>query len=312
MQRAVGQELLDFIPAGSYYVVLFSGGASHVPVAFECGFIRRQRKVQSKMIGKQIRIERIIDRNTRRTVIVPMDHGVTVGPIKGLIDVARTVDLVAEGGANAIVAHAGFSLQGHRGAGKDIGLILHLSASTSLSPDPNDKVLVNTVQRAVKMGADAVSVHINVGADDEPQMLRDLGAVAIECMEWGMPLLAMMYPRGQKIENETGVEEVKLAARVGAELGADMVKCPYTGDPDSFATVVEGCMVPVVIAGGSKLSDEETLKMIEGAMQAGAVGLSMGRNAFQHETPAKFVKAASAMVHDGVSAKEAMEILKGG
>ena len=153
-------------------------------------------------MGKSIRIERILDRNTRRTVIVPMDHGVSVGPIKGLIAMGKTVDLVAEGGANAVIGHVGLALYGHRRSGKDVGLILHLSASTSLAPDPNYKVLINTVQHALKMGADAVSVHINVGADDEARMLQDLGRVAVECMEWGLPLLAMMYPRGQDRRRE--------------------------------------------------------------------------------------------------------------
>lgn len=262
------------------------------------------------MIGKLIRLERIINRNTKKIVIVPMDHGVTVGPIKGLIDMPKTINLIAEGGANAVVLHVGMALHGHRGIGKDIGLILHLSASTSLGPDPNHKVLVNNVQRAVRMGADAVSVHINIGAEDEAQMLRDLGKVSIECMEWGMPLLAMMYARGKKIQNENDVDSVKHVARVGVELGADIIKCPYTGSPETFRKVVEGCPVPVVIAGGSKLSDEETLRMIEGAMKAGAAGLSMGRNAFQHKNPVKFVKAACEMVHNGISAREALKLLK--
>ena len=262
------------------------------------------------MRGKSIRIERIINRNTRNTVIVPMDHGVTVGPITGLTNMGNTVDMVAEGGADAVVGHLGLPLHGHRGAGRDIGLILHLSASTSLGPDPNHKVLVNTVQWALKMGADAVSVHINIGADDEAKMLEDLGWVAIECMEWGMPLLAMMYPRGAKIKDEKDVEVVKHAARVGAELGADIIKCPYTGSPETFKEVVEGCLAPVVIAGGSKITDEETLKMIEGAMKAGGAGISMGRNAFQHKNPIKLVKAACAIVHDGMSAEEALKIVE--
>lgn len=262
------------------------------------------------MMGKSIRIERILDRNTGKTVIVPLDHGVTVGPIKGLIDMGKTVDMVAEGGANAVVGHLGLPLHGHRGTGKDIGLILHLSASTSLGPDPNHKVLVNTVQWSLKVGADAVSVHINVGAEDEAKMLEDLGTVAVECMEWGMPLLAMMYPRGPKIEDEADVNVIKHAARVGAELGADIIKCPYTGTVETFREVVEGCPAPVVIAGGSKMSDEETLKMIEGAMKAGGAGLSMGRNAFQHENPVTFVKAACGMVHEGMSAGEALELMK--
>jgi len=261
------------------------------------------------MIGKLVRIERIINRNTGKTVIVPMDHGVTVGPISGLIDMGKTVDLVAEGGANAVVGHKGLVLHGHRGTGKDIGLILHLSASTSLAPDPNHKVLVNTVQQAIKLGADAVSVHINIGADDEAKMLEDLGSVAGECMEWGMPLLAMMYPRGSKIKNEQDVEVVKHAARVGAELGADIIKCPYTGSPETFKEVVEGCPVPVVIAGGSKMSDKETLKMIEGAMKVGGAGISMGRNAFQRKNPALFIKAACAMVHEGALLNDALKII---
>ena len=264
------------------------------------------------MRGKSIRMERIINRNTRNTVIVPMDHGVTVGPIKGLINMSKTVDMVAEGGANAVVGHLGLPLYGHRGTGKDIGLILHLSASTSLAPDPNHKVLVNTVQWAIKMGADAVSVHINIGAEDEAKMLSDLGTVAVECLEWGLPLLAMMYPRGAKIEDENDVEVVKHAARVGAELGADIIKCPYTGSPETFREVVEGCLAPVVIAGGSKTSDEETLRMIEGAMKAGGIGISMGRNAFQHENPAKLVRAACAIVHEGMPANEALKILRAG
>ncbi|MGQ9610057.1 MAG: 2-amino-3,7-dideoxy-D-threo-hept-6-ulosonate synthase [bacterium] len=261
------------------------------------------------MIGKQIRIERIINRETGKTVIVPMDHGVTMGPIKGLIDMGRTVDLVAKGGANAVIGHLGLALHGHRGYGRDIGLILHLSASTCLGPMPNSKVLVNSVENALKMGADGVSVHINIGSEDEASMLMDLGVVSQACMEWGMPLLAMMYARGPKIKNEADVEAVKIAARVGAELGADIVKTTYTGDPDSFREVVEGCPVPVVIAGGSKLGDYETLKMVEGAMKAGAAGLSIGRNAFQHEHPDRLVRASCAIVHEGKSLEEAMELL---
>jgi len=129
-------------------------------------------------------------------------------------------------------------------------------------------------------------------------------------MEWGMPLLAMMYPRGPKIEDEADVSVIKHAARVGAELGADIIKCPYTGSVETFREVVEGCPAPVVIAGGSKMSDEEPLKMIEGAMKAGGAGLSMGRNAFQHENPVKFVKAACAMVHEGMSAEEALAFMR--
>ena len=171
------------------------------------------------MRGKEIRLERIMNRNTKKTVIIPMDHGVSNGPIPGLIDLGQAVNLVAEGGANAVIGHVGLALHGHRQGGRDVGLILHLSASTMLAPDPNEKVLVNTVQNALKMGADAVSMHVNIGAESEAKMLADLGVVSVECMEWGMPLLAMMYPRGKNIATSNDLEQVKLAARVAAELG---------------------------------------------------------------------------------------------
>ena len=262
-------------------------------------------------IGKEVRKERIMNRGTGKTVIVPMDHGVTVGPIKGLIDLPKTVDKVAKGGANAVVEHVGMVGQGHRRYGRDIGLIVHLSGSTTLSPNPNRKVLVCSVERAVRVGADAVSIHVNIGAENEGEMLEAFGDVAESADYWGMPLLAMVYPRGPKVVDEKGVENVKIAARLGAELGADIVKVPYTGSAQSFKAVVKGCPIPVVIAGGSKLSDQETLKMVEGAMKAGAAGLSMGRNAFQHARPVRLVSAACAIVHEGKSARQAMKILEG-
>ncbi len=261
-------------------------------------------------VGKAVRMERIINRNTGKTVIVPMDHGVSVGPIDGLIDMSRTVDMVAEGGANAVIGHIGLPRYGHRRSGKDIGLILHLSASSSLSPKPNKKVLVNTVENALRMGADGVSIHINVGDEDEADMLKDFGKIAVECSYWGMPLVAMMYPRGPMIDDEKDLDAVKIAARIGAELGADFVKTNYTGDPESFAEVVQGCPAPVLIAGGSKLGAEDMFRSIEAAMQAGARGLSIGRNVFQHSNPAMFVKAACGIVHDGLTWAQALEMLR--
>jgi len=139
-------------------------------------------------IGKAIRMERIMNRNTGKTVIIPMDHGVTAGPIEGLVDLSQAVDMVAEGGANAVIGHVGLPRYGHRHKGRDIGLILHLSASTKLSTRPNKKVLVNTVENALRMGADGVSIHINIGDDEEPEMLQDFGAVAVECAYWGIEL----------------------------------------------------------------------------------------------------------------------------
>ncbi|MFA5251030.1 MAG: 2-amino-3,7-dideoxy-D-threo-hept-6-ulosonate synthase [Phycisphaerae bacterium] len=264
------------------------------------------------MVGKKIRLERIIDRNSGKTVIVPMDHGVTVGPIEGLTDMRDAVSKIVAGGANAILMHKGMVRAGHRGGGKDIGLVIHLSAGTSMSPDPNAKELVCTVEEAIKLGADAVSVHINLGAETDREMLGQLGFVSERCSQWQMPLVAMMYTRGPKIKNEYDVNNVKHAARVGAELGADIVKVPYTGSVKSFTEVVQGCPVPVVIAGGPKMeSDKDIFEMVEGALKAGAAGLSIGRNAFQHKNPEKVVGVLCKMVHEGISAEKAVKMLRG-
>lgn len=262
------------------------------------------------MIGKNIRLERIINRQTRRTVIVPMDHGVTIGPISGLINMKQAVNTVVEGGANAIVVHKGIVRAGHRQSGKDIGLIIHMLASTVMSPDPTGKVLVCTVEEALRKGADGVSIHVNLGAPTKDDMLNHLGEVSRGCEEWGMPLLAMMYTRGAKIKSEYDVKFIKHAARVGAELGADIVKVNYPGSPQAFEEVTSGCSVPVVIAGGEKMeSDLAILNMVEGAIKAGGAGVSIGRNVFQHADPRKMIAAISAIVHGEVPAKEAAKLL---
>ena len=255
-------------------------------------------------IGKRIRLERIFNRKTGRTVIAPMDHGVSSGPIKGIINMDETVESISQGGANAILMHKGIVGLGHRGYGKDIGLIVHLSASTSLSPDPNNKVTVTSVEKAIQLGADAVSVHVNIGSETEPEMLMELGEISETCSYWGIPLLAMMYPRGQKVENEHDVEMVKHAARVGSELGVDIVKTNYTGDPDSFKEVVDGALVPVVIAGGPKVdTDRELLEMVRGA------GVAFGRNLFQAENPGKITRAIAEVVHNDLDVDEALKFL---
>ncbi|MFO8018024.1 MAG: 2-amino-3,7-dideoxy-D-threo-hept-6-ulosonate synthase [Promethearchaeia archaeon] len=260
------------------------------------------------MIGKQIRIERIFNRQSDKTIIIPMDHGLSLGTIKGLENMAQMVDNVAKGGANAVLVHSGMVGAGHRQRGEDIGLIIHLSGATNLAPDPNRKVIVCSVERAIKMGADACSIHINIGADDEPEMLRDARQVVEKCRTWGMPLLAMMYPRGAKIEDEHDPEVVNIAVRAGAEIGADIVKTNYTGDIDSFKEIVDGVDIPVIIAGGPKMdTTEELLQMVYDSIQAGGAGVAFGRNVFQSENPTEIVKAIAKIVHKGYNVDEILK-----
>jgi class I fructose-bisphosphate aldolase len=259
------------------------------------------------MIGKEIRMARIMDRKQSTTVIVPMDHGLSMGPVRGLVNMEKAVSEAAKGGANAVVIHKGLVGNCSFHQQRDLGLIVHLSGSTALSTEPLAKAMVCTVEEANKLGADAVSVHVNVGNDREKEMITDLSNTARVAAEWGMPLLAMIYPRGANIKNEFDPIAIGHAARLGAELGADIVKVPYTGDPESFSRVVEGCGVPVVIAGGPKMeSDRDVLEMVRCAVDAGAAGLSIGRNVFQHNCPAAMIKAMGLIVHQRHGIDEAL------
>ncbi len=263
-------------------------------------------------VGKAIRMERIFNRGTGKSIVVPLDHGVSVGPIEGLVDMRRIVNEIAEGGANAVLGHKGLVRCGHRKGGRDVGLIMHLSSSTDLSPTPNNKILTATVEDAIKHGADGVSVHINLGDENESAMLSDLGKVARDAEEWGIPLLVMAYGRGPKIKNSLDPDVIAHCARVAMELGADIVKVPYTGDMDSFAHVVEACCIPVLIAGGPKTeSPKEFLQMVGDAIKAGASGLSVGRNIFQHPRPRMMVSALSGLVHAGWTPEQAAAVLGG-
>lgn len=261
-------------------------------------------------LGKQVRMERIINRTTGRTIIVPMDHGVTMGLVDGLIDMREAVNDMARAGADAVLMHKGLVRCSYRSAGRDIGLIIHLSASTALSTQANAKTLVGSVEEGLKHGADGVSIHINLGDPHEREMLADFGQVAEACDNWHMPLLAMVYARGPEVKNSFDPKNIAHCARVGVELGADIVKVSYTGSPETFAEVVENCCVPVVIAGGERMdSDRAVLQMTYDSLMAGGSGISMGRNVFQHPRRVELVRALRAIVQENATVDQALELM---
>ena len=258
------------------------------------------------VFGMDIRLSRILDNG--RMLCIPMDHGISNGPINGLEDIHDMIYKCASAGLTCVLVNKGIIKSMPRSP--DIGLIVHFSASTSIGPAPNRKMLIGSVEEAIRLGADAVSVHINIGSKEEPEMLQKLGMIADKCNQWSVPLVAMMYPRGENIKNPHDPEVVAHAARVGAEAGADIVKAVYTGDPDSFKRVVRSCPVPLVIAGGPKAnSDREILEMCSGAMSAGAKGVTFGRNIFQHKNPPAMVRALRAIVIENRNVREALKEL---
>lgn len=241
------------------------------------------------MAANPLRMARIAN-SSGSLVMVPLDHGISMGPIPGLADLPPILEAAAKGGATCITLHKGLLRQAQAVAGRT-GILLHLSASTDLGPDPNDKRLVATVEEAVRAGCDGVSIHVNLGSLTEARQLEDAGRISTACQEWGMPLIAMVYPRGPAIADARDPKLLAHAARLGAELGADAVKVPYTGGADTFRDVVAGCPVPVLVAGGAKRSPTEFLRDMRDAKSAGARGVSIGRNVFQAKDPTASLRA---------------------
>ena len=258
------------------------------------------------VFGKQVRLNRITKNG--RMLCIPMDHSFTVGPIEGLEDPEEMIVKVAKGGATAFLVHKGIIKSLKKPV--RIGMIMHASASTHLSLAPNRKVLCASVLEGVRLGADAVSIHVNMGSKEEPEMLEQLGMVADQCDDYQIPFIAMMYPRGENVKDPSDPEVVAHVARVGAESGADIVKTVYTGDVKSFREVVRKCPVPVVLAGGAKVkTDAEILKLADDVMEAGAMGVTFGRNVFQHRDPTLIVKALRRIVIERSSVEEALEVM---
>ncbi len=239
-----------------------------------------------------------------RLVTVPMDHGITMGAVEGLKDIESTIDAVTTGGADAIITQKGLAerVHPHRN-GK--GYLIHLNGSTEIGPDEADKRQTCTVEEAVRLGADGVSFHINVGSEYEPDQLAALASVTESAARFGMPVLAMAYARGPGVE-EDDAGNLGRAVRLAEELGADVIKTAYSGDQESFEHVVESTSKPVIIAGGSPSGDTATLEDVKGVMEAGGAGVSMGRTIFQHDDPGAMAGAVAAVVHEDASVDEAL------
>jgi fructose-bisphosphate aldolase/2-amino-3,7-dideoxy-D-threo-hept-6-ulosonate synthase len=238
-------------------------------------------------------------------LVVPMDHGLTMGAVTGLKDIESTIDGVTRGGADAVLTQKGIAPRVHANK-NDAGYVVHLNGSTTIGPDEADKRVTGTVEEAVRAGADAVSFHINVGSEHEPDQLEDLADLTRDADRLGIPVLAMAYARGEGVDS-TNPESLGHAVRLAEEMGADVVKTGYSGDAESFQHVVESTRLPVVIAGGAKGTDRETVEAVRGVMDAGGAGVSMGRSIFQHDDPEAIARAVSAVIHDDASVHDALD-----
>lgn len=255
--------------------------------------------------GKQLRMRRLFRHGGSRLFTVPLDHSLTDGPITTRDGLNRLVESLSDGGVDCIVTHKGRARLLAPGVLRRTGLIVHLSGSTAHATDPNAKVLVGSVEEAVGLGADAVSVHINIGSPTEAAQLADLGKVAAACDRWGMPLLAMMYARGANIADPSGPQTLAHLASIAADLGADIVKMVYSGSIGTMREVVESSPLPVLVAGGSgRASVEKISEFVDEVVASEAAGLAMGRSVFHAAEPGKIAAAVAERLHVDATAAQ--------
>jgi fructose-bisphosphate aldolase / 2-amino-3,7-dideoxy-D-threo-hept-6-ulosonate synthase len=266
--------------------------------------------------GKRLRLGRLIDRDGV-SLICALDHGMTSPRfLAPLADIeARTREAVA-GGANAIMISKGMCRIAQPAFAPDTAVCMLLSASSRPQNERPDIVAIAQVEEALRLGADAVVLYVSLEGDDEPRMLQTLAEAGRECERLGMPLIAeaefpTTYASVEGLASQYGFEYLQRNVRLCAELGADLVKTNWSGDGESFAALVECANgLPVVLAGGSRISDRELLERQQVAMEAGAIGCSVGRNIFMHERPEAITGALARVIRERWSAGDALEELE--
>lgn len=255
--------------------------------------------------GMQNRMGRIIRPDTGRTVMLAVDHGYFLGPTTSLEVPRRTIEpLLAY--VDALMLTRGI-LRTSVPPTTGVSTVLRVSGGVSiLGDDLANEGITTTMKDAVRLNAAAVALSVFVGSPYERQTLLNLANLVNEGEEYGVPVLAVTAV-GKELQRRDA-RYLALCCRIAAELGARMVKTYYC---DGFEQVVEGCPVPIVIAGGPKLPTEwEVFQLTYNAVQRGAVGVDMGRNIWQHEFPASMAKAVSQIVHRGASPEDALEVLE--
>ena len=245
-------------------------------------------------------------------VWVPMDHGLTSFPVKGIERIDGAIDDCIEAGVDAIVLQKGvLSHQAKRLSWPNF--IMHVSASTvHAGANVDKKVPVGTVEEAVRRGAIGISCQVNLGSEGEAEMVKDAGHLTTSALPSEMPVLGMIYPRGQTLVNIEGdaTKGVAHAARLAWELGCQVAKVPWTGSAESFHDVCSSVPIPVLIAGGEPNgSFVETLDIVESAISAGGAGVCMGRQIFSAPDRIQRIRALRAIIHEGKTSAEAIELM---
>lgn len=249
-----------------------------------------------------------------KTLILAYDQGLEHGPADFNLDNVNpnyVLDIAEKGGYNGIILQQGLAEKYYQTYRNKVRLILKLNGKTNIPKIDPYSPQVCSVKRAVKLGADAVGYTIYVGSPREAKMFREFSKIVEEAHDYGIPVIAWMYPRGPLVPNDLDTHILAYAARVGLELGADFVKMKYNNDKEGYKWIINAAgRCKVLIAGGHKTEIDKLLHEANDIIDVGAVGMAIGRNVWQHPEPLKVTKALKKVIIDGKSAKEALKILK--
>jgi len=269
----------------------------------------------SASTGKKIRLNRLIQAESNTCLICAIDHGMTSPTfLDGLYDTDARVREAIAGGANVLMLGRGVVKATAHHFRRDTSLALMLTASAAGRPAGALITPISSVEEALRIGADAVVTYVALAGDNESEAIMHLSQIGETCELLGMPFIAEAeYPNAYQnlnaMSDSYGPEYLKRNARLCAEMGADIVKVNWSGDQKSFGEVVRACGRPVVLAGGSLISDAELLTRMAQARDVGAVGCSVGRNIFQHQKPEAITRAISRVFRDRWPPAQALEEL---
>lgn len=227
-----------------------------------------------------------------KAIYLAYDHGLEHGPrdlIGRAIDPQYILEIAVKGGYNAIILQRGVAEKYYTGSPyqKKVPLILKINGKADIWKGGDLYARQNcSVSYAKSLGAVAVGYTIYLGSAYDNLMFQEFGRIVEEAHSLGLAAIAWVYPRGEFVQDETAPEITAYAARVGLELGADMIKIKYSGSRESFQKAVEAAgRTKVVLSGGPKVSEEEFLKVLKEVMLAGGAGVAVGRNVWQSADP---------------------------
>jgi len=260
-------------------------------------------------LGRELRLRRLFGQDGR-TLTVALDQAVPRGVAPRLATIGTTFASIADAEPDAVTITKGLAGPLLGGDRRPLPWILKMSMF-SVEFHPTYDATIGSVRDAVRLGADAVAVGISAGSSNQVAMFEMLTKVVEEAHEWGLPVVCHAYPSGELWGDRKGsTESVLYASRAAAELGTDIVKTWYTGSTAEFAKVVEGTPAIVVAAGGAPAKTPlDVLKQAASVVEAGAHGMTAGRNIWQAEDPGKMVAALKAVIHGGDSPEIAAKLL---